>query len=67
MKTFGQRLRSGVRPAGQAGIPSGLPVGTIVQTGSSITPTFVAVVAGLTVAAGGLAYYLTRTDATPQG
>lgn len=65
MRTFAQRLR-GIQPAGQTNLPTGLPTGPIVQSGSSITPTFVLVVTGLTLATGGLAYYLTRTSDTHQ-
>lgn len=49
-----------MRPAGQ--LPTGLPTEPIVQSGSSITPTFIAVMTGLVVATGALAYVLTRDE-----
>lgn len=56
-----------VNPSGQitgqtdsTQLPTGLPTGPLVQSGSSVTPEFIAfMVAGLLVV-GGLAYYLTR-------
>jgi len=47
---------AGIRPAGQ----TGLPAGPIVQTGSSVSPTFIAVTIGLVAAAGALAFVLTQ-------
>ena len=57
----------GIRPAGQTSdtvpVPTGLPSGTIVQSGSSISPEFIAFVLGGVVIVGSLAYFLTRAPA----
>ncbi len=52
-----------MRPAGQ--LPPGVPTGPVQQTGSSVTPTLVAVVAGAVLLTGVLAYTLIATAPAP--
>lgn len=58
---FCQFVRSHRVPPAAQTLPPGIPTGTIVQQGSSITPQFIAAVVGVLIIVGGLAYYLTRS------
>lgn len=56
----GKSAVAGGSPATTTSIPSGLPTGTIRQSGGSVSGTFIVVVVAAVVAMGGLAYYFTR-------